>query len=62
MDLEKIQEQIAILRQRREHLAEIRDYRPQARKAKAAKETVTPMDDKPIEETFAGLFTTEEPS
>lgn len=60
MDLTQISEQIAVLRQRREHLAEIRDYRPQARKAKAAKTEVTPVDDKPIEETFASLFATED--
>ena len=60
MDLDKIKEQIALLRQRRVSLAELRDYRPQARKAKELKTAVTPMDDKPIEETFASLFASEE--
>ena len=60
MELEKIKEQIALLRQRRESLAELRDYRPQARKAKELKTAVTKVDNRPVEETLAGLFVIEE--
>lgn len=60
MDIEKIKEQIALLRERRESLAEIRDYRVQKRAAKAEPEPK--MDAKPAEEIFAGLFTTVEDS
>lgn len=60
MDIEKIKEQIALLRARRENLAEIRDYRVQKRAAKAEPEPK--MDAKPAEEIFAGLFTVTEDS
>ncbi len=58
MDLSAIEQQIAILRERRNSLPEIRDYKVQARgKAKASVEVVSSAG---AEEIFAGLFTTEE--
>lgn len=60
MDIEKIKEQIKLLRARRETLAEIRDYKVQKRAAKAAAEPKP--NSEPVEEIFAGLFTTEESS
>lgn len=60
MDLEKISEQLAILRQRRETLPEIRDYKPQARKTTKKAEPATAVGTRSTEDVFAGLFATEE--
>jgi hypothetical protein len=57
MDLEKIKAQLEVLRQRRLSLPEIRDYRPQSRSGKSVPQ---PIDNKPAEEIFAGLFVEEE--
>lgn len=59
MDLEKIEAQLKILRDRRLALPELRDYKPQAR-AKTAPAMV--VDTKPAEDIFAGLFTEETPN
>lgn len=60
MDRAKIEEHIKLLRERRESLAEIRDYKVQKRAAKAAPEPKP--DSVPAEEIFAGLFTVAEES
>lgn len=56
MDREQVMASIEVLRQRRTSLAEIRDYKPQRGGKKSTKDTITPVSDKPAEETFAGLF------
>lgn len=51
MNEEEIKNSLELLRARRQHLGELRDYKPQRGKAKAAKEP-----DKDIGDTFSDLI------
>lgn len=51
MTLEEIHESVLMLRQRREAIPAMRDYKPQK-----GKKAATPVETKPSEETFSDLF------
>lgn len=56
MDLTAIEQQIQLLRERRQFLPEIRDYKPQRKAGAKAKESTPMIDNRDAEDIFPGLF------